>query len=90
MSLEWSEFIGQEIVLDLASTFVCVGRLIKLERDFALLEEADVHDLRDTTATREQYVLDCRRHGITPNRRFAWVSLKEVVSLSRLADVVID
>ena len=90
MAIEWPELIGQVVVLDMASSFVCLGKLVRFDRDFALLEDADVHDLRDTSATREQYVLECRRHGVTANRRLAWVSLKEVVGISRLADVVMD
>ena len=38
----------------------------------------------------EKYVLDSRLHGIRPNRDRAWISLREVVSISRLADVLTD
>jgi hypothetical protein len=88
MSHAWQDCIGQVVVLDLVSPFVCVGLLVEVDRDCLLLEEADLHDLRDTTTTREAYVLDLRRHGTIANRRRVWVSIREVVSLSRLEDVV--
>jgi hypothetical protein len=47
-----------------------------------------VHDLRDTTTSRELYVLDARRHGVNPNRKRVLVRREEVVSLSLVDDVV--
>lgn len=90
ISSMWHELAGQVVVLDLVSSFVCVGKLAETQDAFLRLEDADVHDLRDTTSTRDQYVLKCRLHGPTPNRRQAWISTREVVGISRLADVIID
>ncbi len=81
--------IGQEIVLDLASPYVMVGRFVGRQGEFLLLRDADVHDLRDTTSTREQYVLNCRGHGTNVNRQWVWVSLREIVAISRLQDGVL-
>ena len=84
------ELTGQVVVLDMVSSFVCIGRLAEHQGDFLRLDDADVHDLRDTTSTRDQYVLKCRLHGHMPNRQQAWLSLREVVGISRLADVIVD
>jgi hypothetical protein len=86
----WSQLIEEEIVLDLASHYVVLGRLLVVHPEFLELERVDVHDLRDTQTTREKYVLDCRLHGIRPNRSRAWISLREVVGISRLSDVLVD
>lgn len=86
----WQDLVGQVVVLDLASPYVVLGKLVEKQAEFLLLEEADVHDLRDTQTTREKYVLACRGHGISPNRRWAWVALREVVGVSRLDDVICD
>ena len=86
----WDEMVGHEIVLDLASPYVALGRLIAAHDDFLELETVDIHDLRDTQTTREKYVLDCRLHGIRPNRARAWISLRELVAVSKLSDVVVD
>jgi len=86
----WEALQGQEIVLDLASPYVVIGRLVKAGGSVLELEHADVHDLRDTQTTREKYVLDCRLHGVRANRDRAWINLREVVGISRLADVLVD
>jgi len=88
MSHAWQDCVGQIVVLDLVSPFVCVGLLAAVDRDCLLLEDADLHDLRDTATTREAYVLEIRRHGPMANRRRVWVSIREVVSLSRLEDIL--
>ncbi len=85
----WSEWIGQTVVLDIASPYVYLGRLVRSDDRFLLLEEVDVHDLRDTAISREKYVLDSRRDGIRANRHQAWVALREIVGISKLDDVVL-
>ncbi len=86
----WEALVGQEVVIDLSSPYVVLGKLIRSGASFLELAHVDVHDLRDTQTTREKYVLDCRLHGIRPNRSQAWVSLGEVVCIARLADILAD
>ncbi|MFN8857352.1 MAG: hypothetical protein ACK50P_17435 [Planctomycetaceae bacterium] len=80
--------VGREVVIDIASPYVILGRLSAFDDHFLLVEQADVHDLRDTTTTRENYLVDSRRHGIRINRRRVLVARREVVCLSRLDEVV--
>ena len=84
------EFLNQKVVIDCVSMYVCLGTLLRADERFLELKNADIHDLRDTQTTREKYVLDCRLHGIRPNRARAWISLRELVAVSKLADVVVD
>lgn len=85
----WDQLTGQVVVLDLSSPFIYIGRFAGEQGHYLLLEQADAHDLRDSpNTTREQYVLECRRHGVSPNRDWVWVRLDQVVSVSRLEDVV--
>jgi hypothetical protein len=86
----WDQLTNHEVVLDLASHYVVLGRLVAVRVEFLELERADAHDLRDSQTTREKYVLDCRLHGIRPNRERTWISLREIVGISRLADVLVD
>ena len=58
------EWIGQRLVIDLSSPYVCLGVLTALHEGFVELEDADVHDLRDTHTTRENYVVASLRTGI--------------------------
>lgn len=85
---QFEHLFGQEVVLDLSSPYVYLGRLVERQGDFLLLSDADVHDLRDTATTREKYVLAARGHGINANRRWAWVSRSQIVGISRLDDIV--
>lgn len=84
----FDELIGSEVVLDVASPYVYLGTLAGQDSQYLILDDADVHDLRDTTTTRELYVVEARRLGVHPNRKRVWVRLGEIVSMSRLADVV--
>jgi hypothetical protein len=79
---------GLEVVLDLASQYVILGTLCGRDAHHYIVENADVHDLRDTTTSRELYVLDAKRHGINANRKRVFVRMDGVVSLSKLADVI--
>jgi hypothetical protein len=84
------QLVGDEVVVDIGTPFVALGVLVEVREDFLVLDHADLHDLRDTTTTREKYVLDSHEHGIRPNRRRVWVNRDQVVAVSRLADVVRD
>jgi small nuclear ribonucleoprotein (snRNP)-like protein len=82
------QLIGREVVLDVASLYVYLGTLVGRDQHFLILEEADVHDLRDTSTSRELYVLEARRLGIRSNRVRVLVRTDEVVSVSALNDVI--
>lgn len=84
----WAELLGTVIVLDLASPYVVLGTLERIEPTFLVLTDADVHDLRDSKTTRELYVLEARLHGVRSNRRRTSVRLAEICSVSRLSDVI--
>lgn len=81
------ELIGQEVVVDLRSPFVCLGTLTRCDDQFLELKHADFHDLRDTSANRENYLAAARASGIIPNRRRVLLVRAEVVAVSRLQDV---
>jgi hypothetical protein len=78
----------REVVLDLSSPYLVIGTLAGGDHRYLIVDEADVHDLRDSNTTRELYVLDTKRHGIRANRRRVLVNRSDVVSLSALADVI--
>jgi small nuclear ribonucleoprotein (snRNP)-like protein len=79
---------GREVVIDLASQYVILGTLRGRDTHHYIVDNADVHDLRDTTTSRELYVLDAKRHGINATRKRVFVRMDGVVSLSNLADVI--
>ncbi|MBI5761536.1 MAG: hypothetical protein HZA46_23750 [Planctomycetales bacterium] len=82
------DFREQAVVLDIVSPFVIIGTLTGWDDRYLVLKDADVHDLRDTTTTRELYVIETRRFGIRITRERVLVKLSEVVTISSLADVL--
>ena len=82
------EMIGEKIVVDLSSSYVCLGTLLRIDELFLELKNADLHDLRDTDTTRENYVASSVATGIKRNRRRLLVSRGDIVAVSRMEDVV--
>ena len=86
--MDVENFIGQQVVVDVESPFVYLGRLHAIHEKTLVLQSADVHDLRDSTTTREVYVRQSRVHGIQPNRKSVHIRLDKVVSISPIDDVI--
>jgi len=87
-SPELDNLVGQVVVLDLRSSYVCLGKLVALGPLFFHLIDADLHDFRDSSATREVYVYDSARLGIRRNRASVLVRRDEVVAVTRFADIL--
>jgi hypothetical protein len=82
------ELIGETVVIDLRSSFVCLGKLTKVTPDYLELKNADLHDLRDTETTRENYVASSATTGVKRNRKKLLLMRAEIVAIARLEDVV--
>lgn len=82
------EFLDQKVVVDCRSEFVCLGTLKGYDDQFLELRNADVHDLRDTDTSRENYVAASVATGIKRNRKRVYVARSDVVAVSRMDDVV--
>lgn len=83
-----NEMIGQRVVVDLSSQFVCLGTLQRVDALHLELTDADLHDLRDTRTTRENYVAGALATGIKRNRKRVLLVRNEVVGIARAEDVV--
>ena len=83
-----NEMIGHHVVVDLSSQFVCLGTLRRADVLHLELEDADLHDLRDTRTTRENYVAAALATGIKRNRKRVLLARAEVVAVARAEDVV--
>lgn len=81
-------FVGQDVVVDLASPYVCLGRLAGVSEHFLELTDADLHDLRDTKTSRENYVIAALHSGVKRNRKRVLLMRREVVAIARAKDVV--
>jgi small nuclear ribonucleoprotein (snRNP)-like protein len=82
------ELIGQKVVVDLRSEYVCLGTLTRADEHFLELKNADLHDLRDTDTTRENYVAESRATGVKRNRKRLLLVRGEIVAIAGLDDVV--
>ncbi len=82
------EYIGQKVVIDLGSPYVCMGTLTRIDEHFLEVKNADLHDLRDTDTSRENYVAASLATGVKRNRRKVLVARRDVCAVSRLEDVV--
>jgi hypothetical protein len=60
------EFLNEKVVIDLNSTYVCMGTLSRLDEHLLEVKNADFHDLRDTDTTRENYVAASAATGVKP------------------------
>ena len=82
------ELFGEKVVVDMRSQYVCLGTLTRADAAFLELKNADIHDLRDTDTTRENYVAASVATGIKRNRKKVLVNREEVTAISKLEDVV--
>ncbi|MCE2806505.1 MAG: hypothetical protein LW700_15075 [Gemmataceae bacterium] len=81
-------FLGQKVVIDLASEYVCLGTLTGIHDGFLELKNADLHDLRDTETTRENYVHASLSTGIKRNRKRLFLSRAQVVAIALMDEVI--
>jgi hypothetical protein len=82
------ELMGEKVVVDLRSAFVCLGTLLRADEHFLELRNADLHDLRDTETSRELYVAESMATGIKRNRRRVLLVRSEIIAVCRLDDIV--
>jgi hypothetical protein len=84
----WEALVGKLVVVDTDSRFVYLGRLDRVEVEFLVMKDVDVHDRRESPSTKEQYIMDTKRFGVKPNRKEVSVRKTLVVSVSSLDDIL--
>jgi hypothetical protein len=82
------KMLGEEVVVDLRSHYVCLGTLEAVHELYLELRDADLHDLRDTRTSRENHIAASLSTGIKRNRRRLLLVRADVVAISRTQDVV--
>jgi small nuclear ribonucleoprotein (snRNP)-like protein len=85
---ELKAMIGHDVVLDTRTSFVYIGKLESIGEHLLTLTDVDVYDSSETQTRKEVYVYETRKYGIKRNRSRCSVRISEVISLSRLEDVV--
>ena len=82
------DWVGRTVVVDLRSPYVALGTLASFDDQHLLLTDADMHDLRDSPTSRENYIAESKLSGIKRNRKQVMIVATEVVAVARLADVI--
>lgn len=90
MADDLDALLGHDVVLDTAGPVVYLGRLKACNEQGFWLENADLHNVQEGHATREQYIAESSRDGIRVNRARVFVFRHAVISVSPLSDVVAD
>ena len=81
------QMLGREVVVDLRSSFVCLGRLERCDDNFLELSDADLHDLHDTETSRENYVAASLATWIKRNRKRVLLARAEMVAIALVDDI---
>jgi hypothetical protein len=82
-------FVEQDVVLDTRGELLYVGKLKAVGDWFLELVDADVHDLLESRTSKELYILEAAKFGVKKNRHSVHVRKAEVVSISKLSDVIL-
>ena len=89
LASDYASYItGQVVVVDLRSPYVCMGTFVRCDDRSLELIDADLHDLRDTATSRENYIAASVRTGIKRNRKRLIVNRSGIVAVSKLEDFV--
>ncbi len=90
MSDPLERMLHEVVVLDTVTPIVYIGKLLEITDLSFVLGSADMHDCRDGHANKEVYLAEAHSQGIAVNRRQVVVMRSSVISVSRLADVVVE
>jgi hypothetical protein len=83
-----SDVFDKDVVLDTRGPLLYIGTLKAIGVCFYTLVDADVHDIADSSTSKEVYIMEAAKHGVRKNRESVLVRKTEIVSLSLLGDVV--
>ncbi|MFH0963969.1 MAG: hypothetical protein V2A58_08150 [Planctomycetota bacterium] len=83
-----SGLVGKEVVIDTATSYIFLGRLIACTPSFVTLEDADVRDSNEGRASKDHYAFEASRYGYRKIRKQVVVRVEQIVSISRLEDVL--
>ncbi|MBA7570481.1 hypothetical protein ES708_12233 [subsurface metagenome] len=82
------EYLNKAVVLDMDSHWFYIGTLKAIEEDCYLMENVDAHDLRETTTSRDNYLIGVKTHGLVINRKVVKVRKEKVIGISKLEDIL--
>ena len=88
-AVELQKFVGEEVIIDTNCSMVYIGQLKKVTDFFLEIEEVDVHDMGASSSNKEIYAMESKKFGIKKNRTSVSIFMREVISISKLEDVIV-
>ncbi len=87
-ALDWmQEFIGSVVVCDLADNYLVVGTLSEAGPHHVAFTQADLHDHRESSSSKDVYLIETRKFGVRANRTRVVVPRQLVIAVSTLDDI---
>jgi small nuclear ribonucleoprotein (snRNP)-like protein len=85
----WKKVTGEKVVIDTNSPYIYLGKLTACNDWFITLENVDVHDQKEGSATKEQYINESAKTGIKINRKRVMIRKDQIISFSKLDDIIV-
>ena len=85
---DFGPLIGEQVVADTKGSYIYIGVLDAVNGDSLVFNDVDVHYRGDSSTTSELYLIQTAKNGIRVNRKRVYVLTREVMSLSKLSDIV--
>ncbi|MCK4245038.1 MAG: hypothetical protein KAX20_05380 [Candidatus Omnitrophica bacterium] len=82
------DYLNKIVVLDTDSRWLYIGTLKAIEEDCYTIEDVDAHDLKETTTSRQNYLIEVNAHGLVVNRKMVRVCKEKVVGISTLEEIL--
>lgn len=84
-----SDYIDHTVVIDTDTPLTYIGRLAAIDGSYLKLAEVTMHDSDQSRLSTDAYLAECAELGARPSRRELLLRLPRVVSISKLADIVV-
>lgn len=88
MPPEYDDLLGEQVVLDTTAPLVYIGSLSEVNDAFFVLDEVDVHEIPPGGVSKEVYLMEAKQNGVMANRRRVRVKQADVISISRLDEII--
>ncbi|MBN2143335.1 MAG: hypothetical protein JW774_01805 [Candidatus Aureabacteria bacterium] len=83
----FTDYLEKEVVIDASGNFLYLGILKKIEITWIELAMVDVHDVLDSSSTKENYIRKSAQTGIKYNRKSCRIDREKIISLSLLSEI---
>ena len=84
----WEKFVGKQVVIDTPTALVYIGILQEVGEHFLLLGDVDIYDARRSSTPKELYLVESRRFGVRKTRHQVSLRVEQVISVSKLEDII--